>query len=272
LKDQSGLFNEDGVSFTDWKKSCNLCNKHLSYLPYLKVQPEIYAESLEIFSDSAGPRKCAMIVDIGSSTLDFAFIYIEGTERYMYIPLAEVTPMGIELVAATLVQNNPASFKTLQDAKKYLKSPRLPAIDDIPQTKEIHPFVKKNVILTEASIKLIMEEKGKIEVPIFFLGGGKDISWYQKAYEKGLMINSHDFISTVYPLHTPGIKDIPVVLLHRFQVAKGLTNFRENQLALKALPENYLHHFKTIPSKGVTIEPKGVTIDLDERMAILYGR
>jgi hypothetical protein len=265
LKDQKGLLDEEGVSFSDWKKICKLCHSHLIYLPYLNVQPEVYAEALEIFSDSAGPRKCAMIVDIGSSTLDFAFIYVEGTERHMYIPLAEVVPMGIELVAATLVQYNPTSFLTLQAAKEYLQLPRLSEIDEIAQTKKIHPFVNRNVYQTEATIKIIMGEKGKIEVPIFFLGGGKDILWYQNAYKKGLIITNHDFISTVYQRPTPDINSIPEALHHRFQVAKGLTNFRNNQLRLMTLPEDYLHFFGTNPSKEKTV-------NLDERMAILYGK
>lgn len=242
LKDYGGIDMEMGVLFDRWKRVCNRLGPGIKELKwYLDVQPEVYSEVLHLFMNTAGPGRRALIVDIGSSTLDIAFIFhVKPTFPFLYIPIAEVLPIGVEVVSATLRQRFPDRYTSLQAARQALSDDKIPASF----TKEVRLMLQQAMNSIYSKIRFVEEHfqtngLGDEIIPIYFFGGGRQIVWYKNLFASSFKNNEEELKFNMPKWMFAKNPKIPDHLLHRFQVAIGLAEQRPEFLPLRALPQDF---------------------------------
>lgn len=279
LKENREILLSDGIDFASWKALCKASHSQQKLpKPYLSVSPEIYSEVVGLFTSSYGPTHRALVIDVGSSTLDLAFVYTEPPILpFLYIPIAEVASLGVEVVASSLISNNPTVFSTLHQAKEYLITYPQKKVND----KALRELVQELFRSCIPKIKRVETEVFghalvQPNIPVYFYGGGRDAKWY-----KGKIKNILDSVQTEITFDLPftqleAIPRVPSKLLHRFQVALGLSNNGKEEKPLRALPKDYNPFWDEPPPTGPNLDdppPKGRKriVDLEELQKNLYG-
>jgi hypothetical protein len=100
-------------------------------------------------------------------------------------------------------------------------------------------------------------------IPIYFYGGGRDAEWFKREIYNSVKTDV-SFVQPEMQLET--IPRVPDHLLHRFQVALGLSNNREEEMPLIALPEKYETWWEEPPTTATKRH-----IDFEELQKNLYG-
>ncbi len=269
LKENKGILLSEGMDFEKWKSLCRECHaQKKSPNPYLFVRPELYAEVTGLFNSSYGPRDRALVIDVGSATLDIALVYTQPPLMpYLYIPIAEVAPLGIEVAASRLISSNPTIFSDLQSAREYLIRLSKKNVDDKVLRRVVLDLLQSCIPkIQRVETTIFGETQVEPIISIYFYGGGRDSKWFKKIIshvtnsgQKGI-----NFIAPKMQLEI--IPRVPHDLLHRFQVSYGLSNKGEEKKPLKALPNDFKHLWSEQPFK----EQKRY-VDLEELQKNLYG-
>jgi hypothetical protein len=188
-------------------------------------------------------------------------------QNFIYIPIAEVAPVGVEVAASRLVSSNCTVFPTLQDAREYLMTYSQRRVED-----------KDLVNVVQELLKSCMPKIQRVEhvvfghalvqptIPIYFYGGGRDAKWFKFVIDNTINSRQKDLTFTMPKMQIETIPRVPDQLLHRFQVALGLSNCGEEKLPLRSLPKDHEFLWCEIPF----IEQKRY-IDLEELQKNLYG-
>jgi len=270
LKDYGGIDFESGVPFDSWKRVCRMLGPGIKELKwYLDAQPEVYSEVLHLFMNTAGPGRRALVVDIGSSTLDIAFFFhVKPVIPYLYIPIAEVLPIGVEVVSATLRQRFPDRYTSLQAARQALNDDTVPAsfTKEVRQTlRQAMNSIYSKIRITEEHFQLNMLEDEII--PIYFFGGGRQIVWYKNLFESSCKNNDEDLKFNMPRWIFASNPKVPDHLVHRFQVAIGLAEQQPEFLPLRGLPQDFEKFWdEERNTKSFSL------INAEELQANLYGK
>ncbi|SMP65332.1 hypothetical protein SAMN06298221_1196 [Sphaerochaeta associata] len=269
LKREPNIDSFTGYNFVQWKELCIDTGKHLiGRKPYLDVRPEIYAEVMPIFQSNSNSLRRAIVVDVGSSTIDIAYVFtLKPVQEYIYIPIADVMPLGVEVVAASIVVQSKSDYPSLESARDALFMGTLPKT--ITQTVEDSVKLMLEFCLSRVQIIEAIEFEHalvKPEIPIYFYGGGSRAVWYKRFIDKSIKSYSKE-LKFVMPLSD--LKNIPRVpdhLQHRYQVVLGLTT-QDESMPLRATPIDFEQYW-TMESQ----QDKKVPINLEELQANLYGK
>ena len=268
LKREPDIDSFAGYNFKKWKKLCIDTGMHLvKRKPHLDVRPEIYAEIMPIFQGNSNSSRRAIVVDIGSSTIDIAYVFtLKPVQEYLYIPVADVMPLGVEIVAALMVSQCQSNYPSLESARDALFRGTIP--------KTITQTVGDSVrMMLEASLSRVQiidskefaQSLDKPEIPIYFYGGGSRAAWYKHFIDKSIKSYSKELKFVMPRCDIKSIPRVPDHLQHRFQVVLGLTN-QDESLPLRATPIDFEQYW--------TMEnhtDKNVPVNLEELQANLYG-
>jgi hypothetical protein len=270
LKSYAGINSVIGVPFESWKNICRKIGPGIKELKwYLDAQPEVYSEVLHLFLNTAGPGRRALVIDIGSSTLDIAFFFhVKPTIPFLYIPIAEVLPIGVEVVSATLRRRFPDRYTSLQAARQALSDDKVPTTF----TKEICQTLQQAMNSIYAKIKIIegyfqTNALGDEIIPIYFFGGGRQIVWYKNLFISSQKGNEDELQFNMPKWTFETNSKIPDHLIHRFQVAIGLAEQRPEFLPLRGLPQGFEKFWdEERNTKNFSL------LNAEELQANLYGR
>ncbi len=269
LKGNKAILLSKGVDFARWKALCTE-TQDLNKPPktHLAVRPELYAEVVGLFNSSFGPRHRALVIDVGSATLDIALVYTRPPlQNYLYIPVAEVAPLGVEIAASRLISSNPTIFTTLHNAREYLITYPKEKVDDT-ALKEVVQELLISCIPKMQRVETIIFGHTLVEpaIPVYFYGGGRDAAWFKGVIESSLYAGQAGLDFSLPQIRLDTIPKVPSNLLHRFQVAYGLSNKGEEKKPLRALPKDYVHLWSEEPFRE-----QRRYVDLDELQKNLYG-
>lgn len=269
LKENRGILLSDGIDFVRWKALCKASHSQQKLpKPYLSVRPELYSEVVGLFTSSYGPTHRALVIDVGSATLDIAFVYTEPPiQPFLYIPIAEVASLGVEVVASSLVSNNPTVFSTLHEAREYLITYPQKKVDDKALRELVQELFRSCILkIKRAETEVFGHALIQPIIPVYFYGGGRDAKWY-----KGKIKNLLNSVQTDIAFNVPfaqleAIPRVPSKLLPRFQVALGLSNNGKEEMPLRSLPKDHETWWKEPPHKE-----ERRYVDLEELQKNLYG-
>lgn len=269
LKTSKTILLSDGVDFESWKTLCKESHGlQKNHKPYLLPRPELYSEVVGLYNSSYGPTTRALVIDIGSATLDIAYVYtVSPIQPYIYIPIAEVAPLGVEVAASRLVSTNSTIFTTLQDAREYLMKCPKRRFED----KDLAKVVQQLLASCMPKIQRVEHEvfgKARVQptIPIYFYGGGRDAKWFKAVVGTAIRSQEEGLAFTMPKMQIETIPRVPDQLHHRFQVALGLSNCGEEKLPLRSLPKDHKFLWSELP---FTEQKK--YIDLEELQKNLYG-
>jgi len=216
----------------------------IEYPKYFTSVPELYAESIGLFSDYHTPEGFYTIFDVGGGTVDGAVLEFhrhDGLPKVNFLT-SSIKPLGIEVISTSS-----------NEAQLELKNQMMT------QTAEL---------IIKAKNKVFSHWKRKGRLPIMMCGGGHSSEWHIKAIEQTYYHRQH------YNCGIPKyeIQDLQVSLIdinnlpncnkHRFLTAIGLSY-------LEGMGPDIIGFPKTNPEFVKFPETK--TIDLDERQRELYG-
>ncbi|WP_319757952.1 hypothetical protein [uncultured Sphaerochaeta sp.] len=157
LKLEADIDSIAGYDFSEWKALCIRTGNHLvgKKKQYIDIRPEIYSEVIPIFQKNYYPSRRAIVVDIGSSTLDIAYVFTKKPAlKYVYIPIAEVAPLGVEVAASVMVIDYPNLFTSLFVARDAIFTGNVP----INVTRKIGRSVQKLLDMCRANCKMGFQE------------------------------------------------------------------------------------------------------------------
>lgn len=268
LKREPDIDSFTGYNFKNWKKLCiDTGMQIIKRKPYLDVRPEIYAEIMPIFQGNSNSSRRAIVVDVGSSTIDIAYVFtLKPVQEYLYIPVADVMPLGVEIVAALMVSQSQSDYPSLESARDALFRGTLPKA--ITQTVEDSVRMMLEFCLSRVQIIEAIEfahSLDKPEIPIYFYGGGSRAAWYKNFINTSITTYSKGLKFVMPRCDIKSIPRVPDHLQHRFQVVLGLTN-QDESLPLRATPIDFEQYW-TMESHP----DKNVPINLEELQANLYG-
>lgn len=269
LKDTKEIVLSGGVDFSSWKTLCKETHAlQKTRKQHLLVRPELYSEVVGLFNSSYGPTHRSVVIDIGSSTLDIAYVYTEPPiQNYIYIPIAEVAPVGVEVAASHLVSCDCTVFSSLQNAREYLINYPKRRYEDKSVKRLVQSVLndcipKIQQIDTEVFGKAIVSPT----IPIYFYGGGRDARWFKSIIGSTMNSTKTGLAFTLPNVQNEKIPRVPDRLLHRFQVALGLSNSGEEKKPLRGLPIDY----EAFWNESNPPAPRRY-VDLEELQRNLYG-
>jgi len=231
LSSNSKLLSPKGINLLKWKDLCDKeieINHDFSYVNF-EVYPELYAEALNLYESDNDPGERAIIVDVGSVTLDITFIlkikdiYSNKTNIILLNP--NVLPLGMEKLIA---KNNELCYGNSYNTLKSFAD--ICFEKDIPK---LSTYIKKNygelIAKFYKDSSSYFDLKNDNDYKFYWFGGARDASFIKQLFLEPFKKNS--YLYNIKPLYQPN-----------FSKKKNEKNFRYSVAYGLILADSYINH------------------------------
>lgn len=243
LSSNTNLLNKAGINFYDWKKICDreLEKNHDFDGVKFKVFPELYAEALNLYESDNNPGENAILVDVGSVTLDLTFInkskYYGSDDTNITLINPKVLPLGMEKLIAIYKQES--NIKDNKDSNYFNR------ICNEPNITVLSNYIKENFGSIIGSFYKDSSEffnlKHDQSYKFYWFGGAREAAFINQLFLDPFKKNSYlYYIKPSYqPLSNWNI-NIKNKHAYRYSVAYGLilTHFYVNHANVSYTAQN----------------------------------